>query len=87
MTASVFHREQRDRQIRDSIRDLPERDRLPFVLRAIATGDRVTVNAVVHGPSYTSGLSDKEHAALTRLAATKAAVAAAEAAAEAAGID
>ena len=71
---SLFIMLQRDRRIRDAIRDLRDDQRMAHIRQAIADRDRITVNAVIHGPSYKSGLSDSQHEAVKRLAAAADAV-------------
>jgi hypothetical protein len=52
-------------EIRAHVKSLPETERFPFIAAAINRGDTRTVAAVLHSPSYLSGLDDKT-AALAR---------------------
>lgn len=70
MTASVF--DQHDRAIRERIRDMKPTERVPYIRDAIINGDKATVDAVLAGPSFTSGLSDRDLEVVKILAAAKA---------------
>ena len=43
--------------IRDYVKALPEGERMKFVTDAVAAGDKQTCAAIIHAPSYLSGLS------------------------------
>jgi hypothetical protein len=47
-------------------------ERVPYIRDAIINGDKATVDAVLAGPSFTSGLSDRDLEVVKILAAAKA---------------
>jgi hypothetical protein len=56
-------------EIRAHIKSLPENERFSFVASAITRGDTRTAAAVLHSPSYLSGLDQDTHGKLRMFAA------------------
>jgi hypothetical protein len=65
-----FQLDQVDATLREKVRSLKDIERLSYLRAAIANGDRTIINAVLSGPSFRSGLSDKQLETIRSLAAT-----------------